>query len=299
MGGNTFDLVGTISDLLRRIEEGRKTIRETQNVRDEFWRICANRDDALRHSQELQLKMLSLGEPAKSEAKAEFDFHVAEYHRLDSESSDLWRQSNDTLTFIDPFGSDVLLLLERLPLRPEWDVYRDAVGAIDVSADGSWKDPPTTSALGTLEMRLREMLDLATPKQRGPVRRFDPFPTPDGARWKDVSITFISEHRVQIAVLRVIETRSYAEMGFEDRRGGGGKPDGAWERLKVLAKASGRIERPSDFKRPGWPKVEKQVQVIRARLRELFCIAGDPLPFRKHIGYEAQFRIKLSNSVGH
>jgi hypothetical protein len=272
MSGKTFDLTEIISDLLRRIDEGRKTVRETQNVSDDFRRTYANRDKARQLLNELQSKMVSLDEPAKSQAKAEFDRHMSEFQKLDDESSRLSLQLNETIAFIGPFSKDVLLLAERLPLKPEWDAYRQVVGRLNVCA--IWTG-------------------------RGQVRRFEPFPTPNGAFWKDVSITFISEHRVQIAVLSVTQTRNYAEMGFEDRRGGVGKPDSAWERLKLLAETAGKIERPVDFKRPGWPKVEKQAQAIRAGLRELFSIPGNPLPFRKHIGYEAEFNIKLGNSIEH
>jgi len=121
--------------------------------------------------------------------------------------------------------------------------------------------------------------------------------TPKGSSWKDVSITFIGDYRVQITVLKIRETRNYAEMGFEDRRGGGGKPTSAWDLLRLLAKETGWIRRPKEFNGPQWSKVEKQVQKIRERLRELFGIPGDPLPFRKHLGYEAEFAIKLGDSV--
>ncbi len=297
MGAKRFDLIESISDLLRRIEEGRKTVREAQSVKDSFWSAHANRvrADQLMQAQALRAKV----EPAGSQAMAELDRQLAERQKLADESGDLWRQFNETMSFIGPFHEDVLLLLERLPLKPEWDGYRKALGSLKVSLHGSWTDPPDNSALGTLEMRLQEMLDLATRTQRGKFRRFDPFPTPEGTTWRDVSITFTSEHRVQISVLSVKDSRSFAEMGFEDRRGGAGKPDSAWECLKLLAKSAGRIERTVNFNRPGWTKVEKQIQAIRARLKDLFGIPGDPLPFRKRNGYEAQFQIKLGNSIKH
>jgi hypothetical protein len=243
--------------------------------------------------------MVAPDEPAQSQARGELHRQVSERRKLADESNDLWRQLTETTKFLGHFSDDVFLLLERLPLKPEWDVYRQAVGSLDVRNRSSWTDPPGNSALETLEMRLREMLDLAIRTTRGKVRRFDPLPTPDGAIWKDVSITFTSEHRVQIAVLSVTETRGYAEMGFEDRRGGGGKPVSAWACLKLLAESTGRIDRPADFNGRGWPKIEKQVQAIRARLRALFRIPGDPLPFRKRSYYEAQFKIKLGNSIEH
>ena len=296
MGGKTFDLTDAILDLLRRIDEGRKTVSETQNVKDRCMSTFADRDKAGQLVKELQSQMASLDDLAKSQAKAELDRQISEFQKLNDDASSHWREFIETIAFLGPFSRDISLLLERLPLTPEWDAYRQAVECLNMTDRDSWTDPPANGAVETLEMRLREMLDLAIRTERGQVRRFDPFPTPNGALWKDVSITFISEHRVQIAVLSVTHARNYAEMGFEDRRGGGGKPDSAWELLKLIAEAGGKIEKPIDFKRPGWSKVEKQAQAIRAGLKKLFSIPGDPLPFRRH-GYETEFHIKLGDSI--
>ena len=299
MGDKVFDLVETISGLLKRIDEGRQTVRHTQGVHAHFERVCANRTRVGNRVDEMQRKMASLDERAKSLADKELNRTVVEYGKLNDESSRLWHQWNEAISFIDPFAMDLSLLSERLPLNPEWDVYRQALGCLNVSAPGSWTDPPATSALKTLEIRLREMLDLAIRTRPGKVRRVDQFPTPAGAVWKDVSIVFIGDHRVQITVLKVTQTRNHAEMGFQDRRGGGGKPDSAWECLKLIADSEGKIERPPDLIRPRWSKVEKQLQTVRRRLTELFAIPGDPLPFRHRARYEAQFEIKLGKSTKH
>ena len=161
MDGKTFDLVEFISDLLRRIEEGRQTFRDTQNVRDDFRSICVNRDTASQLSNDLQLMMVSLDEPAKSQVKAEQARQRAEFQVLNDEASRRWPEVNGTTAFIDPFRKDVLLLLERLPLKHEWDVFRQAVGRLDVRDHRCWTDPPANSTLDTLEMRLGEMLELA------------------------------------------------------------------------------------------------------------------------------------------
>jgi hypothetical protein len=299
MGTKPFDLIETISDLLRRIDEGRKTVRETQHISDNAWRAVANREKAIQRVNELHLKMVSPDEAARREATAELDRQVPEHRKLSDEADDLWRQLTEANGFLSPFSDDVLLLLGRLPLKPEWFLYRQAVGTLDVRGRGSWTDPPDNPALETLEMRLGEMLNLAIKNQRSGPRRLDPFSTPDGALWKDVSLTFVSDHRVQIAIRDVAETRIYSEMGFEDRRGGGGKPDSAWACLTLLAKSDGWIERPPEFNRLGWTKIEKKVQAIRAKMKALIRIPGDPLPFRKPRGYEAQFKIKLNDSVNH
>jgi hypothetical protein len=166
-----------------------------------------------------------------------------------------------------------------------------------VSARDSWTDPPANPALGTLEMRLKEMLDLAVRAQRGQVPRVEPFLKPDGVTWKDVSITFISDHRVQIAVLGVTDTRNYAEMGFADNRGGKGqKPNAAWECLRQLAQNEGTIERPKEFK-SNRIQLEKQIQTVRSRLRKLFQVSDDPFePFRAVKAYKARFSVKCADS---
>ena len=162
---------------------------------------------------------------------------------------------------------------------------------------GSWKDPPASPALETLEMRLREMLGLAVRMRRGRVRRFEPFPMPDGATWKDVSIRFLSDHRVQITVLDVTDTRNSAEMGFADNRGAEKqKPTAAWGCLIQLAENAGTIERPGEFN-TNKGRLEKQIQTVRIRLRELFQITDDPFePFREAKAYKARFSIRCADS---
>ena len=87
MGGKTFNLTETILDLLRRIEEGRKTVRDTQHVKDRSERTFAARNKARQLLNELQSKMASLAEPAKSQAKAELDRQMSEFQKLDDEAS--------------------------------------------------------------------------------------------------------------------------------------------------------------------------------------------------------------------
>jgi hypothetical protein len=161
MGAKPFDLIETISDLLSRIEEGRKAVRESQCISDNFWTAAAKRDKAFQRMNELQVMMASPAEPALSEAKAELARQVPEHGKLVVEADNLWRELTQASGVLGTFSDDVLLLLGRLPLKPEWDVYRQAVGNINVRGRGSWTDPPDNPALGTLEMRLREMLDLA------------------------------------------------------------------------------------------------------------------------------------------
>jgi hypothetical protein len=114
------------------------------------------------------------------------------------------------------------------------------------------------------------------------------------ARWEDLEICFLSDERVQIKIGGRTETRNFAEMGFADGRNG--IPNKAWETLRILAEKRGTLNnaRGTD----NWANVEKRVQEIRQRLRQLHPAKGEPLPFvEKNVfkgkvsGYEARFRI--------
>ena len=60
------------------------------------------------------------------------------------------------------------------------------------------------------------------------------------SNWKDLEIRFTSEHHVQIFVCgRHGDSLNFVDMGFEDRRGSGGKPILAWTFLLELADTDG------------------------------------------------------------
>lgn len=121
-----------------------------------------------------------------------------------------------------------------------------------------------------------------------------------GGCWADLEIRFLSDERVQITAPGKSETRNYAEMGFIDRRTE--QPTLAWGTLRHLAEHRGTLRNGREAGAK-WADVEKRVQEIRKRLRELHRAAGDPLPFIKKdehggkvSGYEAQFRILCAPS---
>ena len=115
------------------------------------------------------------------------------------------------------------------------------------------------------------------------------------AEWNDVRISFISDHKIQIAIKgRTGPPCNYNEMGFEDRRNR--LPNKAWGTLLELAKARGTLK---GFREP--QKVHKRIQHIRRILRdyarkEHFEIPGDPLPYVKREGYKAVFTVTVSPS---
>lgn len=106
--------------------------------------------------------------------------------------------------------------------------------------------------------------------------------------WEHIEIVFLSDERVQIRSGKNIETRNYAEFGFQDERNQ--NPNRAWETLRRFAELRGAIRNGTEGRMP-WPKVEKRVQEIRKIFREHFGITSDPVPFVEGTGYQARFKI--------
>jgi hypothetical protein len=111
--------------------------------------------------------------------------------------------------------------------------------------------------------------------------------------WEDIEITFLSDERVQIRSGKSLETRNYAEFGFQDGRSQ--NPNRAWETLRRLAELRGTIRDGTEGCLP-WTKVEKRVQEIRKVFREHFGISSDPVPFVEGTGYRARFKISCGIS---
>ena len=161
-------MVETISDLLKRIQEGRQNLKAQSAVFEDFSSAVVRRNQACQVWSELVRIPLPEEEPACGEAKRERERRQSEYERLYEETSALWRKEEEVTAFMEPFANDVALLADRLPFKPEWDGYRQALGRLRVRDLGAWADPPTCPDLETLELRLGEMLDLAVESQ--PVR---------------------------------------------------------------------------------------------------------------------------------
>lgn len=117
---------------------------------------------------------------------------------------------------------------------------------------------------------------------------------PSPARWEDIEIRFTSEQRVQVFVCgKPSQTLNYADMDFEDRRGGGGKPTRAWSFLLEVAQRQGMYPADRVF---GDQTIQKRAQEVRDRLEALFHVDGDPLPFVPGTGYKSRFSVRLSPS---
>ena len=111
--------------------------------------------------------------------------------------------------------------------------------------------------------------------------------------WEDITISFVSEERVQVEVGKQVETRNYAEMGFEDKRSG--KPNQAWGVLRALARAGGAIP---DLARNSeeFIAMGKRIERLRATLSRQFGILSDPIPRDSNRGYRCRFHVGCSSS---
>jgi len=112
-------------------------------------------------------------------------------------------------------------------------------------------------------------------------------------KWEEITISFLSEERVQIWGGNQTEICNYSELGFEDGRMG--KPRRAWTMLQVLAASGGSITDTRET-RGTWPMVEKRMQEIRKMLRQYFKIAPDPVPFVHGREYRARFKVVVRPS---
>jgi len=104
--------------------------------------------------------------PARRVAERELARLRTDYERLEKEANRLWLEFKPTEDFIGPFAKDVATLSDRLPRGPEWNFYARAIRKLDVHRPDAWTDPPPCPDLVTLELRLNEMLALATKAPR-------------------------------------------------------------------------------------------------------------------------------------
>lgn len=113
-------------------------------------------------------------------------------------------------------------------------------------------------------------------------------------KWEDIEICFLSEQRIQIFTRGTpAASLNFAELGFEDRRGRGGKPDLAWGLLRELSARDGRIQASSVS---GNQQIQKRAGEIRRRLCQYFRTTENPLPFLEGIGYQTRFKITRSRA---
>ena len=122
---------------------------------------------------------------------------------------------------------------------------------------------------------------------------------PKPSDWKYLTITFtgFDEVRIKVKDERAIK-RSFANLKFADRRKGG-MPNDLWGLLRGLAFFKGELTSDNPLLESNIrPKTEKQISRIRARLRRLFNLKTDPLPWiKREKNYRCSFQLRMDDHV--
>lgn len=143
---------------------------------------------------------------------------------------------------------------------------------------------------GTVEPgSLLAMITAKSTKKTPLTPHFWPFPTPQGAGWKDITIAITSRDSLHITCLEVSKSYLAWELGFQDRRKGD-RYTKQWDLLIDLADGNGVLSWAS-------PKAkamqQKFVQALRHTLSEVFGLSDSPIHnYRKRTGYVAKFHIR-------
>ena len=130
-----------------------------------------------------------------------------------------------------------------------------------------------------------------------------PVQVPVGTDWKQVFISFVNDHTVQIRVAGKTEHRSFDEMGFSDLRARGteSRPSELWNVFRQIANWNGEIvfqDSSKSFRDP--EKIKKWVSQIKKKLQEVFPnIPDEPFhPYRNGNRYKTRFSLnKLPTSM--
>jgi hypothetical protein len=128
-----------------------------------------------------------------------------------------------------------------------------------------------------------------------------PFHVAEGIGWDDVRIRFTSDFAVQVTVGDVSDTRTFVEMGFEDKRKKSPtatSPDSAWMLLREMAKRGGVMNRPPHAgAKAKWNTVETGVKSINKKLRAVFGLSVNPIAYqRRDRCYRADFHLEFPDS---
>jgi len=134
------------------------------------------------------------------------------------------------------------------------------------------------------------------------------FPTPAGARWEDVAITFRDAHTVSVSVGGLQRMLNYTAMGMANRKNR--SPNRQWELLYDLAQRNDLLRQsrtdPSKFvslkdltnehaanKLRGHRRDahRKQKQLLAEALRRFFKIDGDPFILSGQGGWRPRFTL--------
>jgi hypothetical protein len=100
-------------------------------------------------------------QPERQNVKAQLARQASKVGKLQKALADRWEKYQASVAFIGPFQNEVELVLQRLPLKPEWQPFPGVIRSLRIAQLGSYAKMSPIQDLETLELRSREMLDLA------------------------------------------------------------------------------------------------------------------------------------------
>jgi len=119
--------------------------------------------------------------------------------------------------------------------------------------------------------------------------------------WSAVALLFFNRHSVQITINETRVNKEYSELGMADRRTEKttGRPDRTWKALLQFAENGGLWHRRYDHPHTqGYylakEDARKRIQILRQRLREIFGLHSDPIPFIPGVGFRTAFTIGVT-----
>jgi hypothetical protein len=110
---------------------------------------------------------------------------------------------------------------------------------------------------------------------------------PTGLRWEDIGIKFQDSETVRIKAKEWVQTVTFRDMGFEDKRNR--KPNEQWELLLLLSEKHGQMSWERSDAKPKWKKTKQR---LSDSLKLYFEIEDDPfLPYSIEGQYKVKFKL--------
>ena len=137
MAAGTFDLADAISKLLVRLRGFRKKLKAAQPIMRQLRLAIKRNSSALEERAVLFSSPLPEQKPERRKAEAQRARLSSKVEKLRQALNDRLNQYQASTAFIGPFQNEVELVLQRLPLKPEWQPFPDVIRSLLIAQLGS------------------------------------------------------------------------------------------------------------------------------------------------------------------
>lgn len=181
-------------------------------------------------------------------------------------TSTLRKVDNDTVALMEKVGATLLCLNDIL--------HRTIEGKIGLNL-------PAEEFLEVFRNKVTKKT--AEPK---PGRLVNIFPTPSGATWGDITISFTDGQTVILKCKDITMAATYSDMGMSNIRSG--QPTLIWELLRIFAENHGIIDWRSSA---ADSRLKKRKDRLCQTLKEIFQLEDNPIVWDKKA---KQYRLRLT-----